>query len=529
MPVLTPADLDDVLDAAREHALFDVRETGEAHRGHIPGACFLPRRHIEMRAADLVPRRDTPIVLYDSGQPNDSRAARGAHTFARLGWTRLRVLEGGVRLWNASARPLAQGSNVPGKRFGEEVQASDEVPRISATELERWRDTGRAHLVCDIRTPEEYARARIPGARGAFGTELALLAGDLRARGGPVVVHCSGRTRSIIACRSLRLLGVQAYALENGTMGWQLAGYALEHGAGAGPLEPTAQSRASGEADARRLALDAGARLLGAPQLADWLRERAAGRANVYLIDVRQVAAYVRGHIPGALAVPGGLAIQRADDFVPVRAARVVFVDDDEARAGLAAYWFRRMGFAEVYLLEGGLGVWTTVGGALEQGRGRARPLGWDEAHALATQVAAPQMQALAASGSVRIVSVDTSAQFSKGHPAGAVWIRYGELEDRVAAMPRGAGSRIVLACRDGVLSTLAAANLAREAVEGVRVLDGGLAAWQAAGLPVEHGLPDGCADDLVVQPYDAGPDAMRRYLEWEQALTVRQAGTVPG
>ena len=175
------------------------------------------------------------------------------------------------------------------------------------------------------------------------------------------------------------------------------------------------------------------------------------------------------------------------------------------------------------------MGVWTTVGGALEQGRGRARPLGWDEAHALATQVAAPQMQALAASGSVRIVSVDTSAQFSKGHPAGAVWIRYGELEDRVAAMPRGAGSRIVLACRDGVLSTLAAANLAREAVEGVRVLDGGLAAWQAAGLPVEHGLPDGCADDLVVQPYDAGPDAMRRYLEWEQALTVRQAGTVPG
>ncbi|MBN9611918.1 MAG: rhodanese-like domain-containing protein, partial [Actinobacteria bacterium] len=73
--------------------------------------------------------------------------------------------------------------------------------------------------MCDIRSPEEYARSRIPGARGAFGTELALLAADLQGHAGPVVVHCSGRTRSIIACQTLREFGLtRVYALENGTM-----------------------------------------------------------------------------------------------------------------------------------------------------------------------------------------------------------------------------------------------------------------------------------------------------------------------
>jgi 3-mercaptopyruvate sulfurtransferase SseA len=53
------------------------------------------------------------------------------------------------------------------------------------------------------------------------------------------------------------------------------------------------------------------------------------------------------------------------------------------------------------------------------------------------------------------------------------------------------------------------------------RVLDGGVAAWRAAGLPVETGpgAMRGEADDVVQKPYERGRAAMEAYLRWEEAL----------
>ncbi|CPN72818.1 Uncharacterised protein [Bordetella pertussis] len=73
-----------------------------------------------------------------------------------------------------------------------------------------------------------------------------------------------------------------------------------------------------------------------------------------------------------------------------------------------------------------------------------------------------------------------------------------------------------------------------------VAVLAGGLPAWNAAGYALGHGQAQGLplasgpgggvaqAADVVVQPYDAGLQAMRDYLEWEQALTRQAIPTLP-
>ena len=503
-----------------EFALFDVREAGEAHRGHLFGATFLPRRQLEMRIAELVPRIDTPVVVYDGGN-GDRRAQRAAQTLHRLGYANARALEGGTAAWVAAGHTLSEGSNVPSKLFGEEVYESEHVPRLPVQDLRRWQEEGRPHLVCDIRSPQEYARSRIPGARGAFGTDLALLAGDLRAAGMPVVVHCSGRTRSIIACQGLRELGVpQAYALEDGTMGWQLAGFELERDAGAGVLPPSAASAAAGEAAARRLGEQAGATAMPRGRFDALMQARSAGRANLYPIDVRQLDEYAAGHVPGSVAVPGGPAIQRTDEFMPVRTAPIVLIDRLEARAWLAAYWLRRMGLPHVHVLEGGVSAWGQAGRALATGRERSVPAGFGEARGLAQTILPDALRAL---GPAALVAcVDTSREFSRARLPGSAWIRYGDLEERVGAMPAADHRRLVLACRDGVLSTLGAANLVRMQVAGVRVLAGGLRAWENAGYPVETGSGPGAqpAGDLVTQPYDSGREGMQRYLDWEKQLT---------
>ena len=49
-------------------------------------------------------------------------------------------------------------------------------------------------------------------------------------------------------------------------------------------------------------------------QLVDLIAHAADG-VN-YIIDVRSEAEFAAGHIAGAINVPGGQAVQRADDFV---------------------------------------------------------------------------------------------------------------------------------------------------------------------------------------------------------------------
>ena len=73
----------------------------------------------------------------------------------------------------------------------------------------------------------------------------------------------------------------------------------------------------------------------------------------------------------------------------------------------------------------------------------------------------------------------------------------------------------------DGRQGPLAAATLTELGYADVAHLAGGMAAWRAAGLPVEQGLSG------VMEPPDdvvpAGPERsyadMIQYLRWEEAL----------
>ena len=89
----------------------------------------------------------------------------------------------------------------------------------------------------------------MPGAVNAPGTELLarVLHMDLEP-GTAIAVSCAGRTRSIIGAQTLIDAGIDSpvLALENGTMGWKLAGEELAQGADAARLLPACSERGSG-------------------------------------------------------------------------------------------------------------------------------------------------------------------------------------------------------------------------------------------------------------------------------------------
>jgi rhodanese-related sulfurtransferase len=220
-----------LLATALDTAFLDVRETAEYNLAHIGGFCSLPRRLIEFRLRDLVPYTGTRIVLCDD---DGRRAELAAGTLASLGYGDVSVLAGGTNRWVTDGETTEWGVNVPSKDFGEKVLHEQAVPEVEPDELNAWLQGGRRLVLLDSRTPEEHQRACIPGSRSMPGAELGLRVWELLDDPDTtVVVHCAGRTRSIVGAGTLKRMGVKnVFALKNGTMGWELAGLQVETGSG---------------------------------------------------------------------------------------------------------------------------------------------------------------------------------------------------------------------------------------------------------------------------------------------------------
>ncbi len=213
-----------------EIALFDVREHGQYGEGHPFYAVPLPYSRLELDVGRLAPRTDARIVLADDA---DGVAPAAAAALARLGYSQVFVLEGGMPAWQAAGFALFAGVNVPSKTFGELAEHHYNTPRVSASELAAMLAGPDAPVVLDGRPASEFRKMNIPGAICCPNGELAYRLRDLVPDAGtPIVINCAGRTRSIIGAQSLINFGVAnpVYALENGTQGWYLNDLQLEHG-----------------------------------------------------------------------------------------------------------------------------------------------------------------------------------------------------------------------------------------------------------------------------------------------------------
>ena len=516
---LSCRDLATLMASETLHAVFDVRERGEFNRGQISNATSLPRSQIEFRIAELVPDRRIPIVVYDEGE---GRATLAAHTLGEFGYENVSMLDGGLPSWQRQNLPTVSGVNVPSKAFGEKVHHQRAIPEISPEELRSLQQRTADLLVFDVRTPEEYGRFCIPGGLNVPGGDLILWAGTLRRRSEtPVVVNCAGRTRSIIGTAALLRMGLSnVRALKNGTMGWVLGGLELE--------SPSTRVAPSATDESRKDALDIALRIaeeekipwISADELAD--HPPANDGEVTYLIDVRSDGEYEDDHIVGSLNVPGGEAVQRADDFVAVRSGRIIFISNQSARAVMAAYWYRQMGFRNVKVLRGGLQAWRENGGSMESGESPSEPLGLEAARKLARMLTPGEVKSLLRGLSVEVLHVGNSLDFEAAHLPGSKWISRGWLELKLPTWLSNRAQPIVLSCRDGQSSILAARTLAEMGYKEIFVLDGGIQTWAGAGHSSEKGL-DSCLiepNDVVVSPSVKGDKkAMLRYLEWETKL----------
>jgi rhodanese-related sulfurtransferase len=86
------------------------------------------------------------------------------------------------------------------------------------------------------------------------------------------------------------------------------------------------------------------------------------------------------------------------------------------------------------------------------------------------------------------VVDLRGQAEFEKGHIIGARHLLPSQVDPESKLLAKAKESPVVLVCAAGITASGSAQKLVKAGFKQVSVLDGGVGAWTAAGLPLAKG-----------------------------------------
>ena len=110
---VTATALDAELRGARPPLVLNVDQSDAYARAHVPGAAWLCRSRLELRIPTVAPDRAAPIVVTCG---DGAASTLAAATLGRLGYTAVRVLEGGMRALGRGRTRRGAGRDAPARR-----------------------------------------------------------------------------------------------------------------------------------------------------------------------------------------------------------------------------------------------------------------------------------------------------------------------------------------------------------------------------------------------------------------------------
>jgi rhodanese-related sulfurtransferase len=493
------------LHGQTEIALFDVREHGQYGESHLFLATSLPYSRLEYDIARLAPRKSVRLVVYDNN--GNGVSVKAAQALIQQGYQDIYLLSGGTQGWVDAGFHLFAGVNLPSKTFGELVEHQCHTPRVSADDLMKMIVDEEDFIILDGRPQSEFKKMSIPGAQCCPNGELAYrIKSHVSNQDTKIIINCAGRTRSIIGAQTLINLGIKnpIFALENGTQGWYLNDYVLDHGKVAEYVQPKIDNEIL-------LASKALVNKFDIPFISDeqfllWQNDE---DRSLYLCDVRTAEEYALNGLPGTQNAPGGQLIQATDQFVGVRNARIVLYDSDGVRAITVASWLKQMGHDVAVLQEGINSKVSLPCIQIDHLLGRA-------------PIKPADLCQIDQNDSVTVLDIRGSMQYRKNHLPNSLWA----IRPRLQEIIRSAQEIIVIISDDPALTYGALLELDNFALN-IKVCE-----LEGVGFPTELETistqtmpPDiDCIDFLffVHDRHDGNKYAARRYLEWETGLIAQ-------
>jgi hydroxyacylglutathione hydrolase len=193
------------------------------------------------------------------------------------------------------------------------------------------------------------------------------------------------------------------------------------------------------------------------------------GDAGAQVLDVRDPTEYAKGHLAGSINIGlGGQYATRAGTVLD-RAKPIVIIAEP-GREQEAALRLGRIGFDHVrgYLR-----------GGMEALADRA-DLVWPTER-VSAQTTADELES---EDPPWVLDIRNPREWAGNHIAGSRNIPLNHLQERIAEIPRD--RRIAVHCAGGYRSSIAASILHRYGITNLIEVAGGLAAWNAAKLPVD-------------------------------------------
>lgn len=192
------------------------------------------------------------------------------------------------------------------------------------------------------------------------------------------------------------------------------------------------------------------------------------GDAGAQILDVREAAEYAKGHLAGSINIGLGGQYATWAGTVLDRAKPIVIIAEP-GREQEAALRLGRIGFDHVSgYLQGGM----------EALAGRP-DLVWPTERISALSVA----EELANGNPPLLLDIRNPREWTSKRVDGSVNIPLNHLQERIAEIPRD--RRIAIHCAGGYRSSIAASILQQYGITNLAEMAGGLAAWEAAKLPV--------------------------------------------
>ncbi len=207
------------------------------------------------------------------------------------------------------------------------------------------------------------------------------------------------------------------------------------------------------------------------PPRLDASRLSALVQAGAIVVDTRAADAFAAAHVPGTLNLPlGGSFVTWAGWLLPYTDdLYVIAAQDDEA------------GVAEIVRQLALIGL-DRVEGVFPADAVSVAAASGEPVEAI-PQVTATELATRLAADEVQVIDVRGRTEWESGHLAAALHLPLGYLPGRWTELP--ANRPLVMQCRAGGRSAIAAALLRRLGRRDVWNLVGGVDAWQAAGLPL--------------------------------------------
>ena len=199
-------------------------------------------------------------------------------------------------------------------------------------------------------------------------------------------------------------------------------------------------------------------------------------RGGALVVDTRPWSEFAVAHVPGTINIPLGRSFTTWAGWL-VAYDRDFYIIADDACPQCIDAAMRDLAMIGLDRVAGYFGG-SVIGAWASEGRALGRPV---------PQISALDLAGALRQGRVTVVDVRGAAEWEAGHLPGARNIPLGYLPDRLDELRRD-GRPLVVHCRSGSRSAIAASLLRAKGLDRVVNLAGGFVEWEAAGQVVVRG-----------------------------------------